>query len=75
MKLQNIDGMIILPIQYDRIIDGINRRKFILPDQHNQILHFLDNSSVKKNMWATEKKNYDIPLYWLYNRDPSNRLL
>jgi len=50
MKLQNIDEMIILPIQYDRIIDGTNRHKFTLPDQHDQILHLLDNSSVNKNM-------------------------
>ena len=39
---------IILPIQYDRITDGIKRHKFILPDHHNQILHLLDNSSVNK---------------------------
>ena len=50
MKLQNIDEMIILPIQYDRIIDGTNRHKFTLPDQHDQILHLLDNSSVNKNI-------------------------
>ena len=60
MKLQNIDGMIILPIQYDRIIHGINRRKFTLPDQHDQILHLLDNSSVNKNRWAPEKKTYSL---------------
>ena len=55
MKLQNIDEMIILPIQYDRIIDGIKRHKFTLPHQYDQILHLLDNSSVNKNMWATKK--------------------
>ena len=77
MKLQNIDEMIILPIQYDRIIDGTNRHKFTLPDQHDQILHLLDNSSVNKNMWAAKKQKLiacDIPLYWLCNRDPSNGL-